>query len=220
MDNKPFVITISRQLGSGGSYLGRWLANKLAIPYVDYEIIHHVAEKLQVPVSDVEHRDEKLTSFWNSVLLSSEYLGAASYEVPAIHLPTDREFFRVESGIIRSIAENQSAVIVGRGGSWVLRDQPRHLSVFLHADLEFRKQRVQALNKITVEEAEKLIYATEKNRGRYLKALSGLDWLDATQYHLSIDTAKIGLEAAGELILSCVRSRFGLDSQPPKNAAI
>ncbi len=210
METAPYIITISRQLGSGGGYIGRWLANKLKILYIDHEIISHSAEKLQVPVTDLEDRDEKVTSFWKSLLLAASSIDLTTYQAPAVHTPPDVELFKVESSFIEWIAQKQSAVIVGRGGSWVLRDHPRHVSIFLHADVATRSKRIQASNHISIQEAERLVISMDKDRARYFKALSGNDWVDATQYHLSFDTGLIDLNAAAELVLSYLQARFHL----------
>jgi cytidylate kinase len=210
MESVPYIITISRQLGSGGGYLGRWLANRLKILYIDHEIIRHSAERLKVPVTDLEDRDEKVTSFWRSLLLAASLTDLSTYQAPAVHTPTDVDLYKVESSVIEWIAQKQSAVIVGRGGSWVLRDHPRHVSVFLHADTATRIKRIQDLQHISAQEAERLIITMDKDRARYFKALSGNDWLDATQYHLSLDTGQIDLNDAAELVLSYLQTRFHL----------
>jgi len=124
-------------------------------------------------------------------------------------MPTDRELHSTESNIITRIAQQRSAVIVGRGGYYVLRQHPRHLSILLHADITFRQKRVQELYHVSAEEALKLIKSIDKEREHYLRALTGQNCMDARHYHLSIDTSVVGLAAAEEIILAAFHSRFG-----------
>ena len=136
----PFVITISRQIGSGGAYLGKRLAARLNVLYLDREIMSQAAKELKMSAEALESRDEKLTPIWQSLLESYVYAASGPYIPPPLNMPTDRELYSTESNIITRIAQQHSAVIVGRGGYYVLRRHPRHLSILLHADITFRQQ--------------------------------------------------------------------------------
>jgi cytidylate kinase len=208
-ETSPFVITISRQIGSGGAYLGKQLASHLNILYLDREIVSQAAKELKTPIESLESRDEKLTPFWQSLLQSYSYSALAPYVPPPLHMPTDRELYRTESNIITRIAQQHSTVIVGRGGYYVLRQHPRCLSILLHADIAFRQKRVQELYHVSAEEALKLIESIDKERVHYLRALTGQNCMDARHYHLSLNTSLIGLEATEEIILAAFRARFG-----------
>ena len=212
-ETSPFVITISRQKGSGGAYLGKRLAVRLNVMYLDREIVSQAAKELKMPVESLGARDEKLTPFWQSLLESYAYITPTPYVPPPLHMPTDRELYSTESNIITRIAQQRSAVIVGRGGYYVLRQHPRRLSILLHADISFRQKRLQELYNVSAEEAFKLIESIDKERERYLRVLTGQNCMDARHYHLSINTSVVGLEAAEEIILATLRARFG-DIEP------
>ena len=201
MTDKSPVITISRQLGSGGAYIGQQLASKLKILYVDREIISQAANQLSVLEEDLESRDEKIPSFWQSFSQLGVFNSPDAYIPPQIFVPTGRELFKVEAQIIRRIANERSVVIIGRCGSHVLRARSNHTSVFLHGDLDFRRGRVQELYNVSPEEATKMIALSDSERARYHHALTGKEWTDAKQYDLSINTSKIGVEKSTELIL-------------------
>jgi CMP/dCMP kinase len=207
---QPLVISISRQLGSGGAYLGQQLAKKLHITYVDREIINKAAQELQVPEQDIESRDETKTPLWRSILSSSSYMNPAIYSPPPLGEPSDQELYQTESEIIERISKSFSAVIVGRGGSYVLRDHPRHLSIFLHGTAQFRTQRIRKLYNLNEEKAKKLIETSDKARGVYLRAMTGQDWIDSRQYNLCIDTSVTGLDNTVEILLAVIKSRFGV----------
>jgi cytidylate kinase len=204
----PFVITISRQMGSGGAYLGKRLAARLNILYLDREIVSQAAHELKMPVDSLEARDEKLTPFYRSLLESYAYITPTSYVPPPLHMPTDRELYSTESNIITRIAQQRSAVIVGRGSYYVLRQHPRRLSILLHADIAFRQKRVQQLYNVSAKEAIKLIESIDKEREQYLRAVTGQNCMDARRYHLSIDTGVVGLEEAEDIILATLRAMF------------
>jgi len=208
-DAIPHVITISRQLGSGGAYLGQRLAFRLNALYLDHEIVRQAAEELNIPEENLAVRDEKVTSLWQAILQSFVDTTSLSYDPPPLDTLNDKNLYKVESDIITRIANQRSAVIVGRGGHYVLRQYPGCLSVFLHADIDFRQKRVQELYNVSPKEALKLINSIDQDRGYYLKALTGQDWLDARQYHLSLDTGVLGLDKAEDIILKTLQARFG-----------
>jgi CMP/dCMP kinase len=193
-EKSQIVITISRQLGSGGAYIGQQLAKKLNIYYMDREIIRLAAEKLSVLEDELEPRDERIQSFWQSAFQYSGYSGPDVYIPPRFFVPTDRELFKAEAEVIKHVAKDRSAVIIGRCGSHVLRACPHHISIFLHADNEFRKKRIEKLYNISQEEASKMIAKSDSERSRYHHRLTGKEWTDARQYDLSIDTNKLGVD--------------------------
>jgi len=215
--SSTFVITISRQLGSGGAYLGQRLSLRLNALYVDHEIVRQAAEELQLPEEHVKSRDEKVTSRWQSILQSFATSTTWSYAPPPLDLLHDEALYSVETDIIRRIANQRTAVIVGRGSYYVLREHPRCLNVFLHADVDFRQKRVQELYHVSGPEALKLIYSADQQRANYLRALTGQHWMDARQYHLCLDTGAVGMEKAETIILETVQARFGdIDIKKPE----
>lgn len=204
-ENAQIVITISRQLGSGGAYIGQELAKKLNIFYLDREIIRQAAKKLSVLEAELKPRDEKALPFWQSIFQLTGYNGPYVYIPPPIFVPTDRELFKAEAEVIKQIANDRSAVIIGRCGSHILRAYPNHTSVFLHAGVDFRKKRIEKLYNVSQEEASKMIAKSDSERSRYHHKLTGKEWTDARQYNLSIDTSKIGVDNGVQLILQYLK---------------
>jgi len=203
----PYVITISRQLGSGGAYLGQRLALRLNALYLDHEIVRQAAQELRISEEYLKARDEKVTSNWQSILRSIAYSNSWSYAPPPLDILNDEELYNVESEIIKKIASQRSAIVVGRGGHYVLRHHSRCLHVFLHADIKFRQKRVEELYHVADQKALKLMCSVDQERAHYLRTLTGQNWLDATQYHLSLDTGAFGMEKAENLILEALKAR-------------
>ena len=193
------IITISRQIGSGGAYIGQLLAKKLGISYVDREIIAQAAKEFSILEEDLESRDEKIPSFWNSFFQSS-ICSPDVYLPPQVFVPTEEAIFKVETKIIKGIAKDRSAIIIGRCGSHILRNNPNHMSIFLHAESDFRLKRIQELYKISKKDAVTMMEQSDDERARYHQLLTGKPWSDATQYDLCINTSKIGVNASVELI--------------------
>lgn len=199
-NTSPLAITISRQLGSGGAYVGQQLAKKLNIFYADREIIDQAAERFSVLEEDLKSRDEKKLSFWQS-FIRSHAVAPDTYVQPHILPPSDRELFKTESEIITRIANERSAVIIGRCGSYILRTHPNHVSLFLHSDMASRKNRVRQLYAVSEEVAGKMIAQSDKERALYHRTATGQEWADARRYDLAMDTGKINLDKSVELIL-------------------
>lgn len=206
----PVVVTISRQLGSGAAYIGQQLAARFGMLYLDREIMARAAQELDVPQDVVEAQDETVATFWQSLVATYTCGCPEAMYVPPPCQPTDRELFVAQSRIIKQVAFAQSAVIVGRGGVHVLRDHPRHASVFLHGDLAFRVQRVAEIYGLSEQEARATVEACDKDRGRYHRRVGGCDWNDARRYNLCLDTGVLGVDKAVDIVGSYIGARFGL----------
>jgi len=176
---------------------------------LDHEIVRQAAQELKIPEEHLVFRDEKVTSRWQAILRSISNPTEWSYVPPPLDILNDEAIYNVESDIITRIANQRTAVIVGRGGYYVLRQHPRCLNVFLHANIKFRQQRVQELYHVSAQEALKLISSIDRERARYLRAFTGQDCLDACQYHLSLDTSVMELDKAEVIILETLQARFG-----------
>ncbi len=196
----PFVITINRQLGSGGTYVGQQLARKLEVFYADREIMIEAAKYFSVSEEDLESQDEKISPFWQLFLQS--HARVPDVYLPTIAItPTNRELFKVESEIIKRFVKEDSAVIIGRCANHILREHPNHVSIFLHGDIAFRKERVKKLYTVSEKEAEKMIAQSDKERALYYHRFTGREWTDVRQYDISLDTSKIGPDKAIEFIM-------------------
>ncbi len=195
----PFVITISRQLGSGGAYIGQKLAKNLDIFYADREIIGQAAKQFSLLEEDLEPHDEKISSFWNLFLRSYAYAPDEYLPSQSI-IPTDYTLFKVEKEIIEQLAKERSAVIIGRCGSYILREHSNHVSIFLHADITFRKERIQKLYNLSEETALKMITQSDKERAIYNRTHTGKEWADINLYDIILDTSKIGLDKCAGFI--------------------
>lgn len=207
MNKSNIIITIDRQSGSGGKEMGKRLNEKLKFSYYDDEIVREAAKDLQTSVEGIESYDEKQEGIWESILSYSEHGNLSSFS--DVKLITDDNAHKAESNIIIKVANEKSAVIIGRAASYILRNNPRHVSIFLHADVDFRKKRIQESNNISQDEALKLNEKKDKQRLKYYKVFTGTDMYNACRYDLTIDTGKLGMEKSEALIMEYLKERFG-----------
>jgi len=208
MAENRFVITISYQLGCGGAALGQKLSERLGIPFFDREILKRVAEQFHLAEGALEGREERLSSFWRSLnriaVMTNpiESMSLENYE------PDDREIFQLESDCIRQIAQETSAIFLGRCGRYILRDHPRLFSILVHADMPDRVRRVQELFGLDAGEAKKLIDQNDREREAYIRTFTHQNLLDARLYDLCLNTSSLGMEKSAELALLAISQKL------------
>jgi cytidylate kinase len=208
MANEPYAITLSHQLGSSGALVGKKLSERLNIPFFDREILKRVSNRLQMAEADLEHREERLRTFWQTTSRTAELLDPAMSLTADRYIPTDKELFQLETETIRSIAEKTSAVFIGRCGRYILREHPRHLRLMVCADPPARIERLQSLYHLSAPEAVQLMEENDRDRSAYIRAFTGQDWTDARLYDLAINTSTSGVEGAVELALECLKHKI------------
>lgn len=187
-----YIITISREYGSGGREIGKKLAEKLNIPFYDKSVSEFTAIKSGFPKSTVENVEDKTPSVFT--------YGMYSYtNMPPIH---DEVFF-AQCQVIKNIADKGPCVIVGRCADYVLKDRANVLNIFIHAPLEARIKRVTSLYSVPEDEAKKTILKNDKARAKYHDHYASMKWGKAQNYHLTINTI-IGIDCAVETIAQLV----------------
>jgi cytidylate kinase len=198
------TITISRQLGSGGSFIGQIIAKRLGLKYVDREVLHLAAEEFGCDEETIQARAERVQSFWHRILGGLTLGGPdARYTPPPMANFSDRELFDKQTEILKRIASRHDCVVVGWAGVFTL---PRHrgtFSVFCHAPKGLRIKRVMGIYKnMSEENARALITESDQTRETYFSQMTGHDWMCAKNYNLAIDTSLQPLEETAELILN------------------
>ncbi len=192
------VITISRQLGSGGSEIGKKLAEKLGYAYYDKKIIEIASAKSGIS----EEMFEKAEKEHNSFLYSLATANYAGYTATVINgdISNSDNLFVIQSNVIREIAQKGNCVIVGRCANQVLIEEPDVLKVFLHANKEFRTKRVMNNLNLILKDAESLIKKTDKKRASYYNFFTSGTWGDASDYDLCVDSSILGIDGTTDII--------------------
>jgi CMP/dCMP kinase len=207
MKQERIVITVSRQAGSGGSYVGHEVAKELGITYVDREILRQAAKHLGRDDAALEEYEERSSGFLqNFVSLLSVGTPESPYLPPSERPIYDRDLFELESRIIDKVATDHDAVIIGRGAFHVLRNRPGALHVFIHAPRDFRARRLmKVFPGSTFAEAQEKTDESDRRRAKFFKDMIGTSWTDARNYHLCIDASLLGLRESVQIIVDLVR---------------
>jgi len=202
----PLVITINREMGSGGAYIGQQLSQKLNLFYADREIITKAAKQLSLAAEKLEQYEERVSAFWAS-FAKMYAVGIPGYIIsPETRIPTDAEIFEAETKVIQHIAEKGAAVIIGRCGSHILREKYNCVSLYLHGDISIRAERIKQLYHLTEEEARKRVEQNDKDRALYYQTFTSKSWADARQYEMCLDTSQIGLDKSVDIIIKYLAS--------------
>ncbi len=205
--NEQFVITINRELGSGGRTVGRLLAEKLGVPYYDKAVIKALQEKYNLTTEEIERLKGRKHGWWAEVErilkidsdMSMDYYQRKRGEMPDL-LTTD-EMFKTETMILQDLAVEQSCVVAGRSGFHVFRYHPNHLSILIQASMEYRVARVARKQGKTEEEARKTIEQVDKMRENYVRKYTGTSRYDTRNYQLVISADGKTEEEIADMIL-------------------
>ena len=190
--NEQFVITINRELGSGGRTVGRLLAEKLGVPFYDKALVKALQEHYNLTVEEIEKMKGRKHSWWADVerILKIDAGMGSNFYLPqksdAPDLITTNEMFKTETEILKGIAEEKSCVIAGRSGFHVFRDHPNHLSILIQASMAYRVERVARKQNITEEKAREIIEHVDTMRENYVKKYTGSSRYDTRNYQLVI----------------------------------
>lgn len=189
--NEKFVITINRELGSGGRTVGLKLAEKLGVQFYDKAVVEAIEEKYNLNVEEIEKLKGKKQNWWSDlkrvVSVGGGIMGVPYYSVSegevTVKTTTD-EMFRTETQILKGIAEEESCVLAGRSGFFVFRDHPNHLSILIQASMESRIKRLMGKQNLSEEEARKTINKVDEMRENYVNRYTGTSRYDARNYDI------------------------------------
>jgi cytidylate kinase len=206
-EKQHITITISRQMGSGGAYIGYLAAKELGFKYVDREILRQAAEHFGTEVRMLEDLDERSSGLIQTIIKGFSSGAPNSGFLRPLRQPVyDSDLFTLECKIIQEIADQYNAVIIGRGGFYALRARPGVIRVFIHAPLEFRVKRVMQVQNITdIRAARNKVKDSDRNRTKYIRDMTGVDWTDSHNYHLCIDSNFIGFPESAKMIVNLVK---------------
>ncbi len=205
--DQQFVITINRELGSGGRTIGDKLAHSLGVPFYDKAVIQALKEKYELTTEEIERLKGQKHNWWADLKRSFKIM--PSYAAPNIipsstaipdFLITD-DLFETEKEILKGIAADESCVIAGRSGFFVLRDHPNHLSILIQARMEERIKRLVERRGISAKEAEKILKEVDVARESYVNKYTGTSRYDTRNYDLVFNVENHTEDEIVDLIL-------------------
>ena len=207
--NERFVITINRELGSGGRTVGRILAEKLGVPYYDKALTQPLEEKFDMSIDQIERLKGNNRSWWENikrVLILGE--GAANsseyYDEEKKELITSEAVLKAEKEILQSIANEESCVIAGRSAFFVTNGHQNRLNVLIQASMDHRVNRIMTKRGISEKEAKKIIKEVDEMREEYLKNNAHTSRYDTRNYDLVIKMDGKTEEDAVNVILAYI----------------
>jgi cytidylate kinase len=199
--NERFVITINRQFGTGGHAIGVELAERLGVRFVDRQILQAVAEKFNITESEAEAIEAKRPMWWSDFTrFYQKFMMMNEYESDYRDI-TSRQLFCAQESAMKSIAEKESCVVIGRCGFHVFKSFPNKLKIFLHSPLENRINRIKELYHVDEDKARLLIEDNDYTREVYTKTFTGRDRYDARNYDLSLDVSHFGVNGAANFLM-------------------
>ena len=210
--NQKYVVTINRELGSGGRTVGRKLAEKLNVPFYDKALINELKKKFNLDTEQIEKLKSGKSDWWREFINSALYLGQGMNELwyyqrmtgKEGYLVTSNDMFEQDKEILTKVAEEESCIIAGRSGFSVFANHPNHLSILIQAPLEHRIQRIMSKQELSREEAEKIIKKVDEMRENYVKKYSGTSRYDTRNYDLVINMEGKTEDEAVNLILQYI----------------
>lgn len=207
---EPFVITISREVGSGGRTIGRKLAAKLGVRFSDKDLIDELQKKLNLTVDSIEELKGKkkrwLDDFIQMVApvpMSGMLVDGDSDYISEYNLSLSvNDVFEAEREILNGIADEGSCVIAGRSGFFVLKGRPNKVDILITASREKRIARIMDKQNLSRQKAEEVIDSVDKARDNYVKRYTGQSRYDARNYHIVLNMDYITEDQAVAMILS------------------
>ncbi len=193
--DKQIVITLSREYGSGGRYIGKLIADKLGIKLYDKEFVVKLAEETGLSEEYIEDNEQKRSPL--EILNNGYYAG----------LNNSDDLFIKESELIKEVANNESCVIIGRCADFILKDKENVLKVFVTSSMEDKISRVTTYYGLDKEKAKKEISRINKLRANHYKYYTENDWKDPSNYDICINSDAIGVENAANLICEMVAEK-------------
>ncbi|MBQ9911849.1 MAG: cytidylate kinase-like family protein [Firmicutes bacterium] len=185
------IITISREFGSGGRTIGRRTAEKLGIPCYDAELVQKIAEESGYAEAYVREEGEETAGGWLSTILSDRTNGLTNQD----------KIWNIQSKVITELAEKGPCVIVGRCADYILREKADLLTVFIHASMEKRAERIVKEYGEREETPEQRLKDKDKRRAAYHRFYTDMKWGQAQNYDICLDSGELGLDKCIDILV-------------------
>lgn len=190
------IITINREFESGGNEIAQAVATKLGLPYYDRFLIIAAAGETGIDQGRIAGIDEKLESRFEYSQAEAAYYYTSNQDP----LPTGARVAEIQFQLIKTLAEQEPCLIVGRCANHVLRERDDVLDVFIHAGRDYRVQRTMKLLDLPERKAVRVLKRTDAARKAYYKNYTGCDWNDPNLYHAVLNSDRLGFDACVEAV--------------------
>ncbi len=199
------VITIGRELGSGGRTVGKEVARLLQIPYYDRELIDEAAKESGLSSDFIEHNEQEITSsFLYNLAMGNSYTYGMLGLGGTNSVPLTMQVFLAQQKVIQKYAASP-CVIVGRCADFILRDRHDLLKVFIYASMEDRIKRAVDEYGYSQKKALDMITKSDKGRARHYATFTEWDWSDRRNYDMMLNAAALGVDTAARMICEAAK---------------
>jgi len=205
--NEKYVITINRELGSGGRTVGRLLSQRLQVKYYDKALIEQLTQRFGLTVEEIERIKGQKKTWWNEFNSYYQTLNSTTKPMQAETMISSKILFENEKKILTTLAAEESCVVAGRSGFLVFRDHPNHLNIFIEASMEHRIQRIMRKKNIMRQEAIDIINKVDKEREIFIQKYEDTSRYDTRNYHLIINMDELSEEGATDVIMSYINAQ-------------
>ena len=203
--NEKFVITINREVGSGGRTVGRKLAEKLGVKYCDKAIVEGLTKKFGLSIERIEEIKAQKKSWWKEInTYYQTMVNSATQPMESEVKLTNASLYETEKHILQELAAQTSCVVAGRTGFMVFRKWPNHLSIFIQASMEYRIQRLMRKQNVSDEQARNIIAKLDADRETYIQKYEDTSRYDTRNYQLVITMDELSEDAAVEVIMDYI----------------
>ena len=193
---KKRIITISREFGSGGRFIGEEVAKKLGIAYYDKNIINEIAEKSGLSPEYIQE---------NAELSPKKGLFAYAFAGRDITGKSVEDLvYEAQRKVILELAEKESCVIIGRNADYILKDRDDALNVFIHGDTPEKIQRITRLYNVEEQKVVKMMVDIDKRRMANYNFYTNQKWGKASNYTLCLNSSKLGYDRCEKIIMECI----------------
>lgn len=199
------IITIGREYGSGGKYIGERLAQELNLKFYDKEILQRLSKEENIDIKLLEKTDEtSKNSFWYTLAMAS--MSTADSVNSLTDLPMNDKYFIATTRLIEKIAKEDNCVIIGRCSNIILKNVPKAIHIFVYSsDEDFKRKRKIEFEGINEKNAIRIMQKKDKERAAYYHYYTNEKWGERNGYHLLIDTAKLGIDGSIEMIKQWIK---------------
>ncbi|MBQ3878298.1 MAG: cytidylate kinase-like family protein [Prevotella sp.] len=205
--NKQFVITINREVGSGGRTVGRKLAERLGVKYYDKALVKGLTQKFGLTLEEIERIKGQKKSWWNEFnIYYNARVGSARMPMEAEVQLTTASMFETEKAILQELAKEESCVVAGRSGFLVFRDWPNHLNVFIQASQQHRVERIMRKQGVSEQQALDIIEKMDSTRETYIQKYDDTTRYDTRNYQIVLSMDDMTPDAAADVIMAYINA--------------
>ena len=202
------IITINREFGSGGGEIARLIGEKLGLKVYNRSMLDCIAEQLDMTVENIERVKAQKTNWWSDFCRFYKQFGAAAHTPNQQTEVTPLSIFYAEARVLRSLAEEEDCIIVGRAGFHIFRDNPNALHLLIIANRDARIARIAQKQNLSLDEAAKILDKVDEARDTFVKNVANTSRYDARNYDFTFNVTGMQIEKVADFLAENIRHKI------------